>query len=137
MSNKKHQSGFSLLEVLIAVLILSFGLLGMAGLQLKSLQSSHSAYQRTLATVIAMDAGERLWANSASSTPLTTEQLRDQWQDDWQNSDDGRLTLPGLVASITAPAPGETTYTITVNWDESRFSGSEETSFTYALDIYP
>lgn len=137
MINGKLQSGFSLLEVLISVLILSFGLLGMAGLQLKSLQSSHSAYQRTLATVIAMDAGERLWANSASSAPLTTEELQAEWQEDWQNSDDDRLTLPGLVATITAPALGETTFTITVNWDESRFNGSEDTSFTYALDLYP
>lgn len=137
MKHTRYQSGFSLLEVLISVLILSFGLLGMAGLQLKSLQSGHSAYQRTLATVIAMDAGERLWANSASLDPLTTEELQIQWQTDWQNGDDGRLTLPGLTASIVAPGAGETTFVITINWDESRFSGSAETSFTYALDLYP
>lgn len=137
MTSLRSSSGFSLLEVLVSVLILSFGLLGMAGLQLKSLQNSHSAYQRTLATVIAMDAGERLWANSASTAPLTTAELAQQWQEHWQSAEDGRLTLPGLAATITAPAVGETTYIIHINWDESRFSGSAETHFTYALDLYP
>lgn len=56
-------NGFTLLETLIALLVLSFGLLGLAGLQLKTLQSSHSSYQRGLANIIAADAVERLWAN--------------------------------------------------------------------------
>ena len=46
--NNKSQSGFSLIEVLIALLIFSVGLLGLAQLQLKSLKNQQGAYQETV-----------------------------------------------------------------------------------------
>jgi len=42
--------GFSLIEVLIAVFILTLGLLGVAGLYINSLKRTEDAYWRTLAT---------------------------------------------------------------------------------------
>jgi len=60
--NKKSH-GFSLLEVLISVVILSIGLLGMAGIQLKGLSSNNSANIRTQATLLANDLAERMHAN--------------------------------------------------------------------------
>lgn len=60
---KNKNAGFSLLEVLIAVLILSFGLLGAAGLQNKTQQFSRSAYFNTQSTVFAHDIFERARAN--------------------------------------------------------------------------
>lgn len=45
----KNQSGFTLLEVMIAMVIFSIGLLGLAGIQAVSLQSNNSAYMRTVA----------------------------------------------------------------------------------------
>lgn len=56
------QSGSSLLEVLVAVVILAFGLLGLAGLQATSVKSSHSAYQRSQATLLAYDMADRMRA---------------------------------------------------------------------------
>ena len=47
MTNK--QTGFTLLEVMIAMVIFSIGLLGLAGIQGVSLQSNNSAYMRTVA----------------------------------------------------------------------------------------
>jgi type IV pilus assembly protein PilV len=44
------EQGFTLLEVLIAILIFAIGLLALAGLQLQSLRYSHSAGMRTIAT---------------------------------------------------------------------------------------
>ena len=43
IQTSKKESGFSLLEVLISILILSFGILGMVGLQASSLQISREA----------------------------------------------------------------------------------------------
>lgn len=57
-----HQRGFSLIEALIALLVLSIGLIGVAAMQLKALQSANAGYQRSVASVAAVDAQERLWA---------------------------------------------------------------------------
>lgn len=58
-----HDSGFSLLEVLIALLVLSVGLLGIAGLQTFSLQFNHQSYERTQATLLISDIAERITTN--------------------------------------------------------------------------
>lgn len=59
------QSGFTMIEVLIAVLVLSIGLLGLAGLQAASLRNNHSAYLRSQATLLAYGIGDRMRANQA------------------------------------------------------------------------
>lgn len=61
--NNRHQAGFTLLEVLIALLILSIGLLGHAKLQLVGVRANTNAYLRTQATSLAQDFAERLRAN--------------------------------------------------------------------------
>ena len=48
-ARSKTVTGFSLIEVLIAVFILTFGLLGIAGLYITSLKRTEDAYWRTLA----------------------------------------------------------------------------------------
>lgn len=58
-----NDSGFSLLEVLIALLVLSVGLLGIAGLQTFSLQFNHQSYERTQATLLISDIAERITTN--------------------------------------------------------------------------
>ncbi len=59
----KRQGGFSLIEVLVAVLIVSVGVLGVAGLQLLSLQNNTSAMYRTQAIQSAYDIMDRARAN--------------------------------------------------------------------------
>lgn len=56
-------NGFTLMEVLVALAVLSIGLLGMAGMQLFSLKSSHDAYMRTQATLFAYDLIDKMRAN--------------------------------------------------------------------------
>ncbi|AQZ34848.1 type IV pilus modification protein PilV [Pseudomonas sp. LPH1] len=59
----QRQHGATLIEVLIAVVVLSIGLLGLAGLQATSVKSNHSAYQRSQATLLAYDLADRMRAN--------------------------------------------------------------------------
>jgi type IV pilus assembly protein PilV len=59
-----RRNGFTLLEVLIALLVFSLGLLGMAGLLAVSVQTNHSAYLRTQATFLAQGMADRMRANN-------------------------------------------------------------------------
>lgn len=71
--NKKHPrpqplfryaAGFTLLEVLVAVVVLAIGLLGIAGIQAISIRNNQSAYLRSQATILAYDILERMRANT-------------------------------------------------------------------------
>lgn len=61
----KKPLGFTLLEVMVAMVIFSIGLLGLAGLQAQSVQFSHSAYLRSQATFHAYDILEKMRSNRA------------------------------------------------------------------------
>ncbi|HAI47282.1 MAG TPA: type IV pilus modification protein PilV [Stenotrophomonas sp.] len=65
MSSRPHrqQGGFTLLEVLIAVVVLAFGLLGFALLQTTSVRFVQSANYRTQATNLAYDMTEQMRSN--------------------------------------------------------------------------
>lgn len=60
---RRRAAGFTLLEVLIAVLVLAVGLLGMAGLQTQALRYNHSAYLRSQAVQLTYDMADRMRAN--------------------------------------------------------------------------
>lgn len=55
----KRQHGFTLIEALVALAILSFGLMGIAAMQLNALNSASRGYQHSVATLAAVDAQER------------------------------------------------------------------------------
>ena len=57
-------TGFTLIEVLIAMLVLAVGLLGLAGLQATRLKNAQSAYNRSVATELAFDLADRMRANN-------------------------------------------------------------------------
>ncbi|MBI5041482.1 MAG: type IV pilus modification protein PilV, partial [Gammaproteobacteria bacterium] len=63
--SRTASAGFTLLEVLIAVVVLSIGLLGIAGLQTTGLRNNQDAYARTQATTLANDMADRIRANMA------------------------------------------------------------------------
>lgn len=62
------QRGFSLLEILVTMLILTIGLLGLAGLQVFAQRSGQEAYQRAQAMVILGDITDRMNTNRAAAT---------------------------------------------------------------------
>jgi len=63
MPIQRTDSGFTILEVLIALLIFSLGLLGVAGMLVVSVQTNHSAYLNTQANFLAQGMLERMRAN--------------------------------------------------------------------------
>ena len=60
-----QQQGFTLLEVLIALVIFSVGLLGIAGLQMTGMKQTHNSHLRSVATTQVMDMADRMRANMA------------------------------------------------------------------------
>ena len=62
-SRQQNQQGFTLIEVLIAALVLSVGLLGLAGLQAVSQKLSYSSYLRSQASTLAYEIADAMRAN--------------------------------------------------------------------------
>ena len=61
--SKHKQSGFTLIEILVAIVIVSVGLLGVAGMQGTTLRNTHSTTMRSQALDLARDMIERMRAN--------------------------------------------------------------------------
>lgn len=66
------QRGFSLVEVLVAMLILAIGLLGLAALQTQGVRFNHDAYVRTSATVLAYDIVDKMRLNRGNKADYIT-----------------------------------------------------------------
>ena len=64
---QQTQRGFTLIEVMIVFFVLSVGLLGMAALQMKSMQYNQAAYIRSQATVAAYDMLDRMRVNTGGN----------------------------------------------------------------------
>ncbi len=62
-----NNGGFTLLEILVAIVVLSIGLLGLAGLQAVSLNNNQTAYYRAIASQQAYDMADRIRANLAGA----------------------------------------------------------------------
>jgi type IV pilus assembly protein PilV len=71
-ANKAHSGGFSLIEVLIAMLILAFGVLSMGGLQLAALKSNQMAGNMSAAAAMAKDYTEMMRSNPSVSSVTST-----------------------------------------------------------------
>jgi type IV pilus assembly protein PilV len=64
--------GFSMIEVLAAILVLAVGVLGYAGLQARAMRSTGESYYRAQAMAVAQDLASRMEINSAQLASYTT-----------------------------------------------------------------
>lgn len=64
--------GFSMIEVLVTIIILSIGLLGLAGLQGRAMTSQMEAYQRSQALILLKDMADRINANRGAAAAYVT-----------------------------------------------------------------
>jgi type IV pilus assembly protein PilV len=155
----RAQRGFSMLEILITLFLLTMWLLASAGVQSSSLQFTKAAAFRTQAVYLATELAERMQANKtaavagsyvysggtiSSSTDCTTalcssSNLATFDLAEWT----GRVTaaLPNATISITtAGAANPITYTIVVSWTDRRTdrtyssTGTSE-AFSYTSNV--
>jgi len=123
------QTGLTLLEVLIALIVFSVGLIGVAALTLQSLQNVHSSLYTSLASAAALDYEERLWLEVAGiadgNCPSGSGDFFDSFLQDWTAENDA-LGLPTPAISPYDPnfawaGPQIFIQGIEISWAESRF----------------
>ncbi|WP_445158517.1 type IV pilus modification protein PilV [Halomonas sp. E14] len=136
---KHHdQSGFTLVEALIALLVLSIGLLGVAAMQVKALQSAHMGYQRAVVSLAAIDAQEQAWAALSESDPkncpdnATLSEIEGEWIGEWFGT--GKILInDGSGLSLGA---SNCEYTVSIEWQEGRYSdGESDNAFVYQFRL--
>lgn len=126
---RARQRGFTLVEAMVALLVLSIGLLGIAALYVETLRSGRTALYRTSAVNFAGDIADRIRANRnpvnayACGNPCVPANggnaVADADLATWMA--DIAATLPGGTAGITFTAGTVTTpaaYLIQVSWSE-------------------
>ena len=151
------QRGFSMIEVLVTLLIISLALLGTAGLQAYSMRLSQGGQFRTQAVFLAADLAERMEANRAGAVDATgpyvlatgnvpnalstacdaaacgAVALAAYDLSQWQNAI--AATLPQSSWTVARTVAGNpSTYTITVGWVDRRqeaTNASGSTGITY------
>jgi type IV pilus assembly protein PilV len=67
MKNRRSMQGFSMIELLVAVLVMGIGVLGITGLQMVSLQNNRGALLRGEAVMLAYDMMDRIRANPGAN----------------------------------------------------------------------
>lgn len=132
-----RQRGMTLVETLVALVVLSIGLLGVAALQMASLRNNHAAHTRSQATALAYDIADRMRANRTAaingnydiaigSTIATPATLAEIDLTAWKNS-----LLAALPAGDGAVAQVGNLVRITIQWDDSR---GAEAPVTFVTD---
>lgn len=104
---KPGESGFTMIEVLVAVLVLAIGLLGVAGVQLLSMQQTANANVRSQVSLHIQDMAEQIRANGGNSLDATA-------LTDWKNILKRDL---GADADVTVNVASELA-TIKITWCE-------------------
>ena len=117
----QKQTGFTLIEVLVTVIVLSIGLLGLAGLQAVALKFGSASYQRSQATVLIYDIIERMRVANPNSRLATINCIKsgacaDPNIQQWLNV--VAATLPGAPAPDVRLSGG--VLTVEIKWDDSR-----------------
>ncbi|MCQ6259945.1 type IV pilus modification protein PilV [Pseudomonas sp. Q11] len=120
--SKQAQDGMTLIEVLVAVLILGVGLLGAAMVQLNALKYTDSSRMTSQASFIAYDMLDRIRANSSADytvTPPSSPNLNVARDQDLYDFKTNIVSFGGATATGTV-ALHQRVYTITISWDDAR-----------------
>jgi type IV pilus assembly protein PilV len=157
---RARSSGFSLIEVLVALVIVSVGLLGLAAMMQAGLSDNHTAELQTLATIDAENLTELMRANmtgvldgdyvigslptsppanlcrtvSAPCTPAEEAQA-DLWN--FARTLQANLPNPQATVQCVGPCSATTPYLITVTWTVANGAHTGEETVSYSTLYQP
>ena len=133
-ARKARQRGASMIELLVSLLIFAFGMLGLVGLQNRTLAFGQISLYRSQATALTDDILDRMradrgnaksgnWnsADTVASASIGTATLAQRDLKDWKNQVE--TLLPEGKASVAVNAG---TVTVTITW----FERDQTTPFT-------
>ena len=147
----RTERGFSLIEVLIALIIMSVGMLGIASLYVHSMQAGRTSLFRHNAVTLAGDVADRMRANPTGANAYTAivgadndcidgatncsnTQMAAQDILQWQEQADA--TLPNGAVTIgfdnTVNPP---VYTIAITWNEPMLNPNQQPSYTIIIPM--
>ena len=148
---RARQGGLSMIEVLVTILVVSFGLLALAGLMMNGLKANNTANLRSVAVQQAYNLVDRMRANmkgvrsgnydamtytaGQTCTPCVSGCGADVRADtdvcEW-NVDNERLLPLGRGVGTRVAASGDV-FKVTISWDDNR-SGSADTSLVVYME---
>jgi len=152
------ETGFSLVEVLIALVIMSVGMLGIAGLYVQGMQAGRTSMFRHQAVILAGDVADRIRANPtagaaynhlanatgtnnscvAGGVNCTPSQMAANDIFIWQNQADDSLPGGDIAVTFTAAVGAlPPTYFINVTWTEPNPLGGVPPSFAITIPVLP
>lgn len=148
----KYTRGFTMVEALVALVVLGVGMLGIAGLYVTTLRASGSAISRMQAVNLASDLADRIRANRTAgeayeadaddagadegciggTTNCSPDDMAATDLSFWKQQIEG--TLPGEpTGEVIVDGSNPRTYTITISWAEP--GENERLSYVLRMEV--
>lgn len=152
MLKSSRQVGFSLVEVLIALIIMSVGMLGIATLFVQSMQAGRTSMFRHHAVTLAGDVADRIRANPRAGVAYQGQPAENDCVDSGSDCSETAMaandiflwnaqvseSLPNGAVTVTfndAVAPPE--YTIRIDWDEPGEDPNAPLNYQIVIPVNP
>jgi type IV pilus assembly protein PilV len=123
--------GLSMIEVLVAIVLISFGILGLVSLQARAVQFSVSAEDSQRAALLAGELAATMWG--ANTVSLGNDVI-DAWAD--RVADPAVAGLPNATGTVDVDAGG-TIARITVQWRANHAASGQENRYVTDVVIPP
>ena len=126
---KAPQKGMTLIEVLVSLLIFSFGFLGLIGMQARALQVSTDAEDRSRAALLANEIVSSMWTQNTVNLPTATITA---WQA--RVADQSAFGLPASSGTVSLPdASGMVQVSITWRSPSRKSTDASSQYFTQVM----
>lgn len=153
LGSRRRQRGITLIESLVAIVVMALGILGILGVQMRTLTDTQAGVRRAQAIRLIEDLGERLQSNPDALGNLSTYTTTPTSSDDCANTAcapdklatydikqwraSAKDALPGSQAIVFIPQGGPRQLGVLIGWNENRYdkSSSDYASLTAPLTV--